>query len=933
MIRFAFLLLFFPAYVFGQEASKQEFVVKGQLIDSAGKQRPENATVSLLLSKDSTLLSFSRADSMGRFYFYHISPGEYLISVSHVNFFPQWKKFSIHDNGEGRDLGNIQLKDKSTMDEIMLYQQRPPVEIKNDTIEFNAENFKTKPNAVVEDLLKRMPGVEVDKQGVVRVNGQRINRVLVNGKEFFTGDPQLATKNLPADAIDKVQVFDKASDQAAFTGVDDGNSEKTINLKLKKDKVKALFGKVSAGAGTRDRYDAQFNLNKFNGDQQLSAIGMANNTNRQGFSLSDILNFTGETSRMLKGGGGRIAINTNGPQDFGLPVQGLNNNQGITQTIAGGLNYNDNWQKKADVNTSYFYNNLDVNTDINSHRQNLLPNQTFNYDQHNVANKRTESNRINFSVDYLIDSMNSIKISPRFTQQHNIAGEDMDYESSLPTGELINRGFSNSSNTANGYDFDMAGLYRHKFAKKSRTLSANFRFAWNDTRKESYQESINEFYDGGGIKGRDTLNQKQDLKSLTQSFGAGVNYTEPLGKRSLVEFSGYFNTNAGNLDKTTYDLNNNTGKHDQVNSLLSNNFKSQYNYSGGGIHFRSKQKYFGYTFGATLQSASLLSHLQDSITLKQHFTNILPRILLTYDISKLKNLRFEYNTSNRQPTTNQLQPVPDVSDPLNIRIGNPLLGQEYDHAVSLNYFSGNPLQQKNFFAFTEFNLSQNAIVSADHIDSLGIRVTRPVNVNGVFTSFSNADWEMRIKKLKTRISMGGSLLIYRNVNYVNEERNNIGNLSVTPRFSATYDYKEKFNLRGEARLGFNRVRYSLQESLNDNYWRQVYEIEMNWELVKGIHLQSELSYTKYTGRSQGYNEDPLLWNAALSAQVLKSRKGEIKLSAFDLLNQNIGVSRNANLNFIEDLQYKVLQRYFLICFTYSLQKGGNNGPRAYIRMY
>jgi len=933
MIRFLFLLIFIPLSALAQEAPKAEFVLKGQLTDSSGKLKADNATVSLLLAKDSTLLSFSRADSAGIFYFYHVIPGEYLISVSHVNFLPRWKKFKIRENGEGRNLGSILLADKTAMSEITMYQQRPPVEIKNDTIEFNAENFKTKPNAVVEDLLKKMPGVEVDKEGVVRVNGKRINRVLVNGKEFFTGDPQLATKNLPADAIDKVQVFDKASDQAVFTGVDDGNSEKAINLKLKKDKVKALFGKVGAGAGTNGRYDARLNLNRFNGDQQLSAIGMANNANRQGFSLTDILNFTGETSRMMKGGGGRITINTNGPQDFGLPVQGMNNNQGITQTIAGGLNYNDNWQKKADVNTSYFYNNVDLSTDINSHRQNLLPNQTFNYDQHNVADKRTESNRINFSMDYIIDSSNSIKVSPRFTQQHNTTRENMDYRSTLPTGELINQGFSNSSNSANGFDFDGTALFKHKFAKKSRTLSANLRIAWNNTKRDGYQESINEFFDGGGLKGRDTLNQKQDLESLTQSFGAGLNYTEPLGKRSLVEFSGYFNTNTGKLDKTTYDLNYNTGKHDLVNPLLSNNFESEYDYTGGGVSFRSKQKLFGYTFGATLQHASLSSHLQDSISLKQQFTNILPRILITYDISKLKNLRFEYNASTRQPTTSQLQPVPDVSDPLNIKIGNPLLGQQYDHTLSVNYFSGNPLQQRNFFAFTEFNFSQHGIVSSDQIDSLGIRITHPVNANGVFTSFTNADWGFRMKKLTTRIATGGSLIYYRNVNFINEQQNNIGNISVTPRFSAEYDYKEKFSLRGEARLGFNQVRYSLQESLNDNYWRQVYEFEMNWELFKGIHLQSDLSYTKYTGRSQGYNEDPLLWNASLSAQILKSKKGEIKLSAFDLLNQNIGVSRNANLNFIEDQQYKVLQRYFLLSFTYSLQNGGNGGPRAIIRTY
>jgi hypothetical protein len=755
----------------------------------------------------------------------------------------------------------------------------------------------------------------------------------VNGKEFFTGDPQLATRNLPADAVDKVQVFEKPSGQSSFTGVDDGNSEKTINLKLKKDKARAIFGKLSAGAGTTDRYDGQFNLNKFNGDQQVSALGMANNTNRQGFSLMDILNFTGESTRMMRGGGGRIVINNNGPQDFGLPVQGLNNNQGIAQTIAGGLNYNDKWQKKADVNTSYFYNNVDLNTDMQTHRQNLLPNKTYNYDLRNQTGKKTESNRINFSMDYMIDSMNSIKIVPRFTQQRNTDQQDMDYESTLPTGTLINRGFSHSNFSADGYDFNGTALFKHRFARKSRTLSANISFGYNNTQREGHQQSINEFYEGPSIKGRDTLDQKQELESMTQSWGAGLNYTEPIGKRSLVEISGFYNTNNGSLDKKTYDLDYVSGKYDLPNPLLSNAFHSEYDYTGGGISFRSRQKRFSYTFGVTLQYASLLSHLEDGTRISQQFIDILPRSIINFEISKLKNLRFEYNSSTRQPVPSQLQPVPDLSDPLNIKLGNPALRQQYDHSASINFFSGNPLLQKNFFAFTEFNLSQNAIVNSDQIDSLGIRLTHPVNSSGVFTSFSNIDYGFRLKKINTRFSMGGSILYFHNVNYINEEKNNIGNLSITPRVGASYSYGEKFSISAETRLGFNSVGYSLQSSLNDKYWRQVYELDLNWEIVKGLHFQSDLSYNRYTGRSSGFNQDPLLWNAALSMQLLKSKKGELKFSAFDLLNQNIGISRNANLNFIEDQQYRVLNRYFMLSFTYSLQKGGSGGPKAVIRTF
>ena len=912
-------------------AQKGGFALKGQLTDSLQKQQVGDATVSLVNAKDSSLVGFTRTDSAGRFRFDHLKPGKYRLSASQVNFHPQWKNFEV--NGDV-DLGPVVMKDRSIMEEVTVKAQRPPVVVNGDTLEFNAEAFKTKPNAVVEDMLKKMPGVEVDKDGSIRVNGKRISRVLVNGRDFFNGDPKMATRNLSADAIDKVQVFDKQSDQSEFTGIDDGNKTPTLNLKLKKDKKNAAFGKATVAAGTKDRYDGQFNINKFNGDQQLSAIGMANNTNRQGFSIMDMLNFSGQSRRMMSGGGGRIVINNGNDDEFGLPVAGINNNQGITQTIAGGLNYNDTWKKKTEVNASYFYNNLTLDNTRNTSRQNILPGNEFNYLQNSSTENKTSSNRFNFSVDHKIDSFNSIKLSSVFGYQKGSNAKKNDYESFVPNDKMLNNGFSNTSNTTEGYVTNQELLYRHKFKKKGRTFSATGSMQYNDSRAKGTQNAINNFFSNGTISQRDTLDQVTRLNSITQSYGVNASYTEPLGKRSLLEFRGFYNTSTGDLDRKTYDYNRTSGTHDKMNTILSNAFENTYDYMGGGISMRTQQKKYGYSVGANLQHAQLNSHLKDSaFRIKQNFTNLLPVANFNYNFTKTKSLRLDYSTSASQPTAKQLQPVQDISDPLNIISGNPSLKQSYAHNASLQFFNASPARQKNLFVFLNYTATQNAIVNSDRINASGARTSMPVNTNGVYNINANIDRGFRIKKLNTRLELGLNANYNRSVNFINDDKNKTSVLSVMPRVNASYSYKELLDISAGARVSYNNARYSLQPSLNNNYWRQVYELEATVNLPAGFTISNEFSYSAYTGRSNGYNTRVALWNASVSKQVLKSKKGEIRLSAFDLLNQNTGVDRNGNANYVEDVQYKTLQRFFTLGFTYSLQKAGNGGPRAVIRTF
>ncbi len=925
------LLLLTVAFSIASFAQKNKPVLKGHLVDSLQKQVLENATVSLVNAKDSSLAGFTRTNADGRFALVNLQPGNYRLSVSMVGFHPLWKDVTIA--AAETDLGDITMKDKSLLNEVVVQNQRPPVQVNGDTLEFNAEAFKTKPNAVVEDMLKKMPGVEVDKDGTIRVNGQKISRVYVNGKEFFGNDPKIATRNLDADAVDKVQVFDKKSDQATFTGIDDGNSEKAINLKLKKDRKKMEFGKVTAGAGTKGAYDGQFNVNRFNGEQQLSAIGMANNTNRQGFTFGDVLNFTGETQRMLRGGGGgRIVINNNGPADFGLPVQGINNSEGIAKTIAGGINFNDTWKKKTEVNGSYFYNNIDVANDKNTTRKNLSPVNPFVYNEKNNSDKKSESHRLNFTVDAKLDSLNSLKFTPQLTTQHNQYSNNSTYQSLLPGDKLLNKGYTNSTTDANGFNYTGGLLFRHKFKKKGRTFSSNINTGYNDTKSSGTLQSINNFYNNGTLDNKDTLDQVNQLNSVTSTYGANISYTEPLSKKALIELNSFFNKSNGALNKKTYDINNQTGKHDIVNDVLSNTFKSEYMYTGGGVNLRTQQKKITMGAGTAIQYASLLSRLKDNSTIRQHFTNLLPAANFTYNFTRTKNLTLQYTTSTQQPTTAQLQPVMDVSDPLNIKVGNPNLQQQYQHNVNLNYFSASPLAQKNFFAYANLNASQNAIVNADALDQFGSRTTTYKNVNGVYNVFAGIEAGFKIKKINSRINIGTSSILFNNFNFLNDVKNRITNLALNPRLGISYSYKEKFDISTSARFSYNTIKYSLQPAYNDNYWRNTYEADANINLPWHISINNEFSYSVNTGRSQGYNKNVALWNAAVTKGLFKFQRGTLKLSVFDLLNQNIGINRNANLNYIEDASYKVLTRFFMASFTYNLRKAGNTGPQINVRI-
>ncbi len=902
--------------------------VKGIAFDTISKQPVGAATVSVLDKKDSSLVTFTMTGNDGKFELKGIPNGEYRLMITQVNYRNSNVNFNITDNSKNADLGNVIMNDKfKTLPEVLVTNEAPPVTLINDTIQYNAGSFKVQPNANVEQLLKKLPGVKVEKDGTVKAQGEKVNKVLVDGKEFFGNDPKIATKNLPADAVDKVQVYDKQSDQAQLTGFDDGNYEKTINLKLKKDKKKGLFGKAMAGAGNKDRYEGKFNVNSFKGARQFSAIGMGNNTNAEGFTFMDILNFKGELSRMQHSGGGNININISGADAAAMGVN-TGSNGGINTAWGGGLNYNNIIGNKLDFQSNYFYNRYNPKTESHIQRQYFLPDSSYFYNQNSFSDNLNNNHRVSLNNLYQIDSMNSIRINPSFSYQQTNNRSHSDYQTLSGNKTLANEGFSDNSSSSQGYNFRSDINWRKKFARKGRTFSLSLQTSLNTSHGDGSLYSINSFYNpAGSLLQKDTLDQTSHSIGDFKSYNARAVYTEPLWKKSLLEFSVGKSNGKNNSEKRTYNYNKGSGKYDQPNSELSNDFENIYGFTNAGIRMRTQKSKYNYSFGLTWQRAELegkiISGTKDSIISKT-FRNFLPNARFQYNFSRFKSLSLNYAATTNQPSPDQLQPVPDNSDPLDIREGNPDLKQEYTQNLQgfLNLLS--PYKNKNLFLFFTLQSTQNKIVNYDTVNQLGIKHSRPVNVNGVYNINTNFSYGMPVHFLKGSIEIGSNTGIFKTKQFINTVGNDIRTVSIGPNLRLDMNPDEKLNLGLEAGINYNKTKYSLQSALDSRYLTQDYSASVDWQMPKGFFFSTDFTYTINSQRAAGFNAKVPLWNASISKQLLKFNRGELKLSARDLLDQNIGISRNTRNNYVEDSRVLTLRRFFLLSFTYSLSKTGLN---------
>ncbi|MCF8288888.1 MAG: TonB-dependent receptor family protein [Chitinophagaceae bacterium] len=898
----------------------QNLTIQGSLKDSIANRALNSATVSLVYAKDSSLVSFSRTNEAGVFNFKNVAPGNYLISVSYVGYIPKWVPV-LTGTEKTVEMGLIYMNDVNSMSTVTVTARRPPVVINGDSVEFNSENFKTAPNAVVEDLLKKMPGMEVDKAGGITVNGKKVTKVFVNGKEFFTGDPVMATKNLPADAVDKIQVYDRKSDQAMFTGIDDGSEETAINLKLKKDRNKSTFGKLNGGAGTPSVFDAQGNINVINNDEQFSAIGGANNTNRQNFSNRNIVNFSGGGGGR-PGAGGGVTINFSGGSG-----ETDANAQGIAETYSIGGNYSNLFNsKKTEFNANLSVSDVERNNNSSSFTQNLTPGNAFNRisNSNSIAGNRQQN--FGSTIDHKVSDNFSFRFTPSLGLQQTTNYSEDSTQTYLTNGNLLNSNTTIASSASDAVNAASTLLLRKKFAKKGRTLSSTITQSFNRSNSTGNQFTEQLTYLNNKLANDSILDQQNTRKGENSSYSANLIYTEPLGKKSLLEFNTYLSKSIGSSSRKIYDYSTLTDGYGVLNTRLTNEFNSEYTYSGGGMSYRSNQKKYNFSTGVSLQKAVLDGeNISAKTRLSQSFQDILPNATFRYNFSQTKNFNLDYRTSTNQPSITQLQPVLDQSNINRQSIGNPDLKRSYVHNLNIRFFSSKILAGKSFFSTLNASTTNNSIVNYDSVLPNRTILTRPVNVNGAYRINGSMNYGFGIKKLKSRLSFGLNAGLNNNISYANGLLNTIVTKSTGPSMSYSYIVDDVIDINLTARYSFSQTSNEVNPTLNTNFLTKVFGADMTNYLPFNIVLNQSFNYAINTGRAEGFNTAIPIWNASFSKFFLKNKRAEIKMSAFDLLNKNIGISRNVSQNQIVDRSYNVISQYFMLTFTYSLQKSGLGG--------
>ena len=902
----------------------QKTTLSGVVTDSSGAVLPA-ASVILMEQRDSVIAAFGQTESNGAFTIRRVLPGDYLLQISYAGMETHYQTVSTSPDRPTIDLGKMALYPAiQALRGVDVTAQRTPVRFRNDTIEYNAGAFQTQPGSVVEDLLRKLPGVDVQSDGTIRAQGEIVRNVMVDGKEFFGQDPKIATKNLPADVVNKVQVYDKKSERAEFTGIEDGREEKTINIQLKDGAKKGFFGNISAGYGTKDRYESKFNVNRFSGKTQISAIGAANNVNQQAFSFDDYINLMGGISSLMSGSGGtsgrvRISLDDN---SIGLPMGGALNS-GFTDTWAGGLNLNHEFSKKAKLSANYFYNRLQNDLDRTIDRVNLLDKLSFNSFETEQRQSKNDNHRLNLTFKSSIDSSQNITLRSRWSLNNAYFGQLSSSETFNTAGFTQNTGTRDYQSNGNTWRGDGVFTYRKRLAKKGRALVADASFQQGNDDRSGYIWATNTYWsDSTSLS--ESIRQRQQYDDNPSNWGTSVAYTEPLGQKQYLEWNAAHRQYNNETGKSFYDQIATPTPGEVFNPLLSSRFRRGYRYEQAGMNYMRNRKKYEFTAGLALQQ-SVLDGSQPETNfpgIRRTFTRILPAAFYHYEPKIGSNLSVEYSTSLREPALEQLLPVVDNSDPLNVYTGNPNLKPEYVHDLGVNWMRFDAFSNTLFFASINSTYTQDRITNAGTIDSLFRRNLTPINVESDVLVNTYLNFSRPIRPIKCTVNLTLNSTWNRGILFINEVRNNTDRWVNYLEASLDNRRKKVVDFTVGARFTQNSTAYSVSKNLNQTFINQRYFGDVTVFPNHHWALSTGMDYQVYSAESFGGAQEIPIWKASITRYVLKNRKGQIKLSAFDLLNRNVGISRNSQFNYLEEVRSRNLSRYFMLTFAYSMSGFG-----------
>ncbi|MCP9752056.1 outer membrane beta-barrel protein [Ferruginibacter sp. HRS2-29] len=910
---FVFLLFFASA------ASAQTISIRGVVRNEDGKPL-SNASVTLFYegAKDSVRRV---TNDKGVFQFTNVKQANTGIIVSFIGYNTLARYYDYSTATGEQNIVDLQLTPGGqTLANVVV--EAAKVQIKEDTVSYKIDSTMYRKNDNVEEVLKKLPGVEVDnKTGKVTAQGQEVTKVKVNGKDFFGGDVTTATRNLNADMVDKIDIIDDYGDQAAFTGVKSGEATKTLNIQMKKDKNKGYFGNASLGAGTEGRYTNSINVNKFNGQQQISLLGNLNNTNASTFNFGSMGGAMGGMARSM---GANFSGNTG---------------NGIATTKSIGLNYRDQWGSKISVYGSYSFTNKETSTERDVTQQTLFQGSNILNKQQTNDYTTTDNHRFTFNMEYKIDSFNYLKFTPTVNYTTTNSNYISDF-SNAQNNKLSNNGRTTDRTTSKAPNISGTILFNHRFDKKGRILSLNLSGGSSSSDGEDIYTSLTGFYDTLGVKYKDSvLNQFVTQDNNNHNYGISASYIEPLNKKQSLEFNYSYNKRYTGIDRENFAVDPLNGNKTFVDTA-SNIYDNDYITNRIGVNFRTTQKKYNYTIGFAVQPATIKSDSKSTNTkYSQNLVNYYPVIRFAYNFSRSRSFSVNYNGSTSQPSYQQLQPVYDYSNPQYITLGNPDLKPEFNNNVNIRYNNFDFITGNVFFGNLNFSYIKDKIVNnvfqrfdvSDPTNPKYIgQETRYLNTDGYYTASGFYAFSKPIRNRKYVFNYGGSIMYNNNISFVESAKNTGQNWIVGQRFSTTITIKKWLETSAGANFTLNNAKYSLNKRLNSNTkaWSLTHYSRIF--LPKDITIAYDLDKSINDGYADNVTANPFIINSSIEKLISKKYNASIKLNAYDMLNENTSVTRTVTGTGFTDTRTNRLGRYYMLSFVFRFNKftgtgsGGNN---------
>jgi len=910
----------------------------GILLDSVDSQPLMSANVVLTSLRDSAKQYLAVSQTDGSFVFENIAKGRYLMKISYIGYRDKMQRF--HADEPVMDIGILKISpDTKLLNEVKIEAKLPIAEQKGDTVQLNADAFKVNPDATVEDLVKKMPGISVEN-GTLKAQGENVQRVLIDGKEFFGDDANMTLRNLSADMVDKVQIFDQYSDQSRFTGFYDGNTTKTLNIVTKRGVQSGQFGKLYAGYGSDQRYHAGGNVNLFKGKRRVSVFLLSNNINQQNFSQQDLTNISqgsggGSRARTMVLLGGMQGVSGRGgqsnTQNFLTSPLG-----GITATQSVGVNYTDSLTTKTQLTISYFYNYAENTNQQELTRSYFLSDTTTQfYTQNSIARQYHQNHRFNGRIEHKFDSSHSVLLTPRLSFQQTNYDEGLNSLMLLNNNILQSRQQNTSSSSAHAYNFQNDLLYRYAFPKKGRTLSANINTQLNDRNGKAFLNARNDFLRRTDIITDTVVQQTLPNQSSGYALGSTLSYTEPLRyNKSQVMVEHQYSYAFSEADRQVKRLQPTSLQAIKLDSSLSNVFNSTYQVNKLSTYYRHNSKKGMANIGLGYQEAKLNGNQQfpASGQVSRTFYNLLPSAFIRLDFDESRSARIIYRTSTNAPTIQQLQNVIDNTNPLLLRVGNPDLVQEYTHFGLLRYSINNIEKASSTFAMVAFTHTENYIGSASSVvlsDSVsingvvlrqGTQITQFKNIGAQSSVRGYFSYGIPVSKIKSTINTNSGISFARTPSSINDRIGFTYNTNISQGLTVASNISEKIDFTVGYTAQYNFVQNTLQPSFNNNYFYHTANLSGNWLTWKGFLLQTQATFTGFAGLSDAFNRYFTLWNIAIGKKILPKQKGEIKLTIFDVLNSNNSIARSVTETYVEDNRTVVLRQYFMLSFTYNFRK-------------